>query len=115
VGAVLEFLQERFSTGLSPSTLKVYVAALAAYHVPFSGVSLGRHPLITRFLRGTLRLRPAVRAWNFRLVWLRLFYTLGQVMFLRSLLMLLDLQFCRLSVLLHFCRQTRRNLICSAQ
>jgi len=36
------------------------VAALAASHVSLSGVSLGRHPLITRFLCGTLRLRPAV-------------------------------------------------------
>jgi hypothetical protein len=54
VVAVLEFLQERFSAGLSPSTLKVYMAALAAYHVPLSGVSLGRHPVV-RFLRGTVR------------------------------------------------------------
>ena len=72
VGAVLEFPQEHFSSGLSPSTLKVYVAALAAYHVPFSGVSLGRHPFITRFLRGTLRLRPVVRtrvpAWDLAIV-----------------------------------------------
>jgi len=45
VVAVLEILQEGFSTGLSPSTLKVYMAALA-YHVPLSAVSLGRHPLV---------------------------------------------------------------------
>lgn len=61
MGAVLEFLQERFSTGLSPSTLKVYVEALAAYPVTFSRVSLGRHPCIICFLRGTLRLRRTVR------------------------------------------------------
>ena len=60
VGAVLEFLQERFSAGLSHSTLKVYVGALSAFHVPLSGSSLWRHPFISRFLRGTLRLRPAV-------------------------------------------------------
>jgi len=46
VGAFLELLQERFF----PSTLKVYMAALAAYHTPLSGVSLGRHPLMTRFM-----------------------------------------------------------------
>ncbi|XP_077061833.1 uncharacterized protein LOC143714498 [Siphateles boraxobius] len=34
VASVLEFLQSRFSDGLSPSTLKVYVAALAAFHTP---------------------------------------------------------------------------------
>lgn len=72
VGTVLDFLQDRLSTGLSHSTLKVYVAALAAYHAPSSGGSLGRHPLISRFLRGTLRLRPAVRtrvpAWDLAIV-----------------------------------------------
>ncbi|XP_048024136.1 LOW QUALITY PROTEIN: uncharacterized protein LOC125253920 [Megalobrama amblycephala] len=72
VGAVLEFLQERFTAGLSPSTLKVYVAAIAAYHTPLAGGSLGRDPLVTRFLRGTLRLRPAVRtrvpAWDLAVV-----------------------------------------------
>uniref|UniRef100_A0A673FQP4 Cadherin domain-containing protein n=1 Tax=Sinocyclocheilus rhinocerous TaxID=307959 RepID=A0A673FQP4_9TELE len=50
VGTVLEFLQARFSTGLTHSTLKVYVAAIAAYHAPLSGQSVGRHPLVTRFL-----------------------------------------------------------------
>jgi len=59
VGTVLDFLQERFSAGLSPSTLKVYVAAISAYHTTLSGASLGRDPLITRFLLSTLRLRPA--------------------------------------------------------
>ncbi|XDV39759.1 hypothetical protein PO909_008949 [Leuciscus waleckii] len=72
VNTVLEFLQDRFASGLCPSTLKVYVAAIAAFHVPVGGISLGRDPLITRFLRGTLRLRPATRtrmpAWDLALV-----------------------------------------------
>ncbi|XP_067306840.1 olfactory receptor 4B13-like [Pseudorasbora parva] len=37
---VLEFLQKRFSAGLAPSTLKVYVAAIAAYHTQFSPLAL---------------------------------------------------------------------------
>lgn len=45
---MLEFLQGRFAAGLSPSTLKVNVAAIAAYHVPLGGLSLGRDPLVTR-------------------------------------------------------------------
>ncbi|KAI2646418.1 Ribose import ATP-binding protein RbsA [Labeo rohita] len=61
VGSVLEFLQSRLSAGLSHSTLKVYVAAIAAYHAPLGGLSVGRDPLVTRFLRGALRLRPPVR------------------------------------------------------
>ncbi|KAI2668277.1 Transposon Ty3-G Gag-Pol polyprotein [Labeo rohita] len=61
VGSVLEFLQDRLSAGLSHSTLKVYVAAIAAYHAPLGGFSVGKDPLVTRFLRGVLRLRPPVR------------------------------------------------------
>ncbi len=62
VGTVLEFLQARFSGGLIHSTLRVYVAAIAAYHAPMGGQSVGKDPLITRFLRGVMRLRP--RVWS---------------------------------------------------
>ncbi|KAL0149217.1 hypothetical protein M9458_055451 [Cirrhinus mrigala] len=61
VGTVLGFLQDRFSTGLAQSTLKVYVAAISAYHAPLGGSSVGRNPLVTRFLRGALRPRPLAR------------------------------------------------------
>ncbi len=65
-------LQARFSAGLTHSTLKVYVAAITAYHAPLGGQSVGRHPLVTRFLRGALRLRPPVRShvppWDLALV-----------------------------------------------
>ncbi len=59
VGTVLEFLQDRFTAGLAPSTLKVYVAAISAYHIPLGGMSIGNDPLVSRFLCGTLRLRPS--------------------------------------------------------
>ncbi|CAM4711693.1 unnamed protein product [Leuciscus chuanchicus] len=62
IGTVLEFLQDRFTAGLTPSTLKVYVAAIGAYHILLSGMSVGKDPLVSRFLRGTWRLRPAVRS-----------------------------------------------------
>ncbi|KAI2648070.1 hypothetical protein H4Q32_018072 [Labeo rohita] len=72
VGTVLEFLQDRLSAGLSHSTLKVYVAAIAAYHAPLSGLSVGKDPLVSRFLRSALRLRPPVRSrvpsWDLSLV-----------------------------------------------
>jgi hypothetical protein len=61
IRAVLEFLQARFSAGLTHSTIKVYVAAISSYHALIGGQSVGRHPLVTRFLRGALRLRPPVR------------------------------------------------------
>ncbi|KAI2645044.1 ORF V: Enzymatic polyprotein [Labeo rohita] len=38
VGTVLEFLQDRLSAGLSHSTLKVYMAAIAAYHAPLEAL-----------------------------------------------------------------------------
>ncbi len=41
-GTVLEFLQACFSAGLAYSTLKVHVAALAAYHAPLGGLSVGK-------------------------------------------------------------------------
>ncbi len=62
VGTVLEFLQAWFSAGLSHSTLRVYVAAIASYHAPMGGQSVGKDPLITRFLRGVMRLRPRLRS-----------------------------------------------------
>ncbi len=37
---------------LSSSTLSVYVVAIAAHHAPVGEQSLGRNPLVTRFLRG---------------------------------------------------------------
>ncbi len=72
VGTVLEFLQDRFTAGLAPSTLKVYVAAISAYHITLGGMSMGKDPLVSRFLRGTLRLRPAARTrvltWDLAIV-----------------------------------------------
>ncbi len=62
IGTVLEFLRARFSAGLSHSTLRVYVAAIASYHAHMGGQSVGKDPLIIRFLRGVLRLRPRVRS-----------------------------------------------------
>ncbi len=57
VGTVLEFRQDQFTAGLAPSVLKVFVVAISAYHIPLGGMSLGKDPLVSRLLRGTLRLR----------------------------------------------------------
>lgn len=40
---MLEVLQDQFSTGLFPSTLKVYMVALPTYHAPLGGV-FGKNP-----------------------------------------------------------------------
>ncbi len=57
VGTVLEFLQDRLTAGLPPSTLKVYVAAISAYHITLGGMSSGKTPWYLVLLRGALRLR----------------------------------------------------------
>ncbi len=40
---ILSFLQELLEKGRSPSTLKVYVAAIAASHAPIDGQSVGKN------------------------------------------------------------------------
>ncbi len=52
IAVVLSFLQDGLERRLSPSTLKVYVAAIAAHHDAVDGKSLGKHDLVIRFLRG---------------------------------------------------------------
>ncbi len=46
--------------------------AISAYHMPLGGISLGRDPLVSRFLRGTLMLKPAARTmvptWDLAIV-----------------------------------------------
>ncbi|XP_048019539.1 uncharacterized protein LOC125250806 [Megalobrama amblycephala] len=72
VSFILSFLQERLEMGRTPSTLKVYVAAIAAFHAPIAGQSVGRNGLVIRFLRGARRLNPprplTVPTWDLSLV-----------------------------------------------
>ncbi|KAL0153035.1 hypothetical protein M9458_051634, partial [Cirrhinus mrigala] len=55
VSHVLTFLQQLLNKGRVPSTLKVYVAAIAALE---AGHSLGRNDFIVKFLKGAWRLNP---------------------------------------------------------
>ncbi len=57
IRAVLSFLQQGLERRLSPSTLKVYVAAISAHHDPVEGRSVGKHDLVVRFLRGARRFK----------------------------------------------------------
>ncbi len=58
IASVLEFLQGRFSEGITSATPKVYVAAISANHAYIDGISVGRHPLVSRFMKGSRRLWP---------------------------------------------------------
>lgn len=72
VSDVLRFLQHRLDCGSLPSTLKVYVAAIAAFRSPVDGQSIGKHALVISFLRGARRLcpsrPPSVPPWDLALV-----------------------------------------------
>ncbi len=67
VGPVLEFLQERLTVGAAATTLRVYVAAIAARR-ELDEIPLGRHRMVSSFMRGVRRLRPvrptAVPSWG---------------------------------------------------
>ncbi len=71
VGPVLEFLQERLTVGAAATTLRVYVAAIAARR-ELDEIPLGRHRLVSAFMRGARRLRPvrptAVPSWDLSVV-----------------------------------------------
>ncbi len=71
VGPVLEFLQERLTAGAAATTLRVYVAAIAARR-ELDEIPLGRHWLVSAFMRGARRLRPvrptAVPSWDLSVV-----------------------------------------------
>ena len=72
VPRLLQYLQTLFDKGLSASTLRVYVAAISARHVWVDGRTVGSHPLVSRYLKGALRLHPphAVRvpSWDLPMV-----------------------------------------------
>ncbi|KAI2668821.1 Transposon Ty3-G Gag-Pol polyprotein [Labeo rohita] len=72
IASVLDFMQEKLSTGTCPATLRGYVAALSACHALIDGAPLGSHPLLSRFLRGARRLRPPVKtkipSWDLAIV-----------------------------------------------
>ncbi len=71
VGPVLEFLQERLTAGAAATTLRVYVAAIAARR-ELDEIPLGRHRLVSAFMRGVRRLRPvrptAVPSWDLSVI-----------------------------------------------
>ncbi len=69
---VLSFLQYRLDSGSLPSTLKVYVAAIAALRPPQGRQSIGRNAMVVSFLKGARRLHPprppSVPPWDLEVV-----------------------------------------------
>ncbi len=71
VGPVLEFLQERLTAGVAATTLRFYVVAIAARR-ELDEIPLGKHRMVSAFMRGVRRLRPAhpmaVPSWDLSVV-----------------------------------------------
>ncbi len=71
VGPVLEFLQEKLTAGAAATTLRVYVAAIAARR-ELDEIPLGRHRMVSAVMRGIRRLRPvrptAVPSWDLSVI-----------------------------------------------
>ncbi|KAL0173674.1 hypothetical protein M9458_029642, partial [Cirrhinus mrigala] len=57
---VVPYWPKGWSEGCLPSTLKVYMAAIAAHHNPIEGKSVGKHDLVIRFLRGGEKAKSAL-------------------------------------------------------
>ena len=72
VGVVLHFLQSLLDTRRAASTLRVYAAAISAFHDLIGGLAIGKHCMVSEFLKGVNRLRPGrcLRApsWHLPLV-----------------------------------------------
>ncbi len=58
VSVVVSFLQEMLDKQQSSSTIKVYPAAIAAFHAPIVGRSVGRDSAVITFLWGARRINP---------------------------------------------------------
>lgn len=72
VSTILEFLQSLLDVGRSPSTLKVYVAAISCHHEKVDNATVGSHKMVSLFLRGACRLCspmvPRAPVWDLPLV-----------------------------------------------
>ncbi len=65
---MLEYLQERLTAGAAATTLRVYVVAIAARR-QLDEIPLGRHRMVSAFMCGVRRLRPArPTSWDLSVV-----------------------------------------------
>ena len=58
---VVNFLQGKFQGGAQWSTLRVYVAAIGAFHPAFRHSPLGAEAEVKAFFKGVFRVRPPVK------------------------------------------------------
>ena len=72
VPQILIFLQEFLDRGLGLSSVKINLAAIAAYHVGMNNRPISEHLLVRQFMKGVARLRPVSRSlvpsWDLTIV-----------------------------------------------
>ena len=72
VADVLRFLQCRKEEGLAYSTVKVYLSSISAYHQEVDGAPIGRHGLVSAFMKGVKRAtateKPLFPGWELAVV-----------------------------------------------
>lgn len=50
-----------FKRGKAFSTIKMYLVAISSCHMGFNGETVGKYPIVSRFMKGVRRLRPITR------------------------------------------------------
>ena len=55
---VIEFLTAQFHQGKQYSTLNSYRSCISGTHMPVDGFQVGKHPLVSRAMKGAFHLRP---------------------------------------------------------
>ena len=72
LSSVLQFLAEQFDTGLQYRSVNTLRSAISTTHPNIDGMAVGRHPLVSRLLRGMFNLRPPSprysHPWDVRIV-----------------------------------------------
>ena len=58
VANILEFLTQEFLSGKQYRTINSYRSSISATHLPVDEMQVGKHPLVTRLLKGVYHLRP---------------------------------------------------------
>ena len=58
MSAILEFLSSQFDSGKQYRTLNSYRSAISMTHLPVDGIVVGKHPLVTRLMKGIFNSRP---------------------------------------------------------
>ena len=63
---VLEFLSHLFrERGLAYRTINCYRSAISSFHAPIDVSNVGKHPLVSRFLKSVFNLRPPLPKYTF--------------------------------------------------